>query len=84
MFSQIEEDVRNEAARLDNADLKELSSTEPLVVHNVVKSFKKRGQKFIAVNNLSFGISQKECFGFLGLNGAGMRIYTITIHSKAS
>ena len=26
---------------------------------------------FIAVNHLSFGVQKKECFGLLGLNGAG-------------
>jgi ABC-type multidrug transport system ATPase subunit len=26
---------------------------------------------FIAVNHMSFGVQRKECFGLLGLNGAG-------------
>jgi ABC-type multidrug transport system ATPase subunit len=38
----------------------------------VVKRFKKKTKEnFTAVNHLSFGVQQKECFGLLGLNGAG-------------
>ena len=29
------------------------------------------GRSFLAVNSLSLGISQNECFGLLGVNGAG-------------
>ena len=31
----------------------------------------KKKEKFIAVNHLGFGVQKKECFGLLGLNGAG-------------
>lgn len=36
-------------------------------VHNLVKKF----GDFVAVNNISFDVSQGEIFGFLGANGAG-------------
>lgn len=60
-----------ESNRIRNSDLKQVSKEEPLVVHDLVRRFKKGKKDFIAVNNLSFGIAKKECFGFLGLNGAG-------------
>ena len=37
----------------------------------MVKVFKKGSKKFLAVNNLNFGVASAECFGLLGLNGAG-------------
>lgn len=48
-----------------------LSKTEPLVVHNLLRRFKKGPINFVAVNNLSFSVRRQECFGLLGLNGAG-------------
>nr|QUF59430.1 ATP-binding cassette transporter Abca3-like2 [Brachionus angularis] len=68
---KLESDVQKESDRIKNSDLKELSSKEPLVVSELFKKFMKNKTEFIAVNKLSFGVSQKECFGLLGLNGAG-------------
>lgn len=48
-----------------------LSKNEPLVVHNLLRRFKKGPINFVAVNNLSFSVRRQECFGLLGLNGAG-------------
>ena len=36
-----------------------------------MKQFKLKGEKFTAVNHLSFGVKNGECFGLLGVNGAG-------------
>ncbi|KAK4877002.1 hypothetical protein RN001_009508 [Aquatica leii] len=38
-----------------------------LVLHNVSKNY----NKLVAVNNVSLGVNKKECFGLLGVNGAG-------------
>lgn len=48
-----------------------MSKKEPLVVYELLKKFRKKNIDFIAVNRLSFAVSNKECFGLLGLNGAG-------------
>lgn len=37
----------------------------------VSKVYKSRGKKKIAVNNVTFGVPKRECFGLLGVNGAG-------------
>uniref|UniRef100_A0A0K0EFG7 ABC transporter domain-containing protein n=1 Tax=Strongyloides stercoralis TaxID=6248 RepID=A0A0K0EFG7_STRER len=39
----------------------------PLIVNNLTKNY----GKFRAVNNLTFGVNEKDCFGLLGINGAG-------------
>lgn len=60
-----------EAERIRNSDIVELSKREPLVVHNLMRRFRKGNVDFVAVNHLSFGVRRQECFGLLGLNGAG-------------
>jgi ABC-type uncharacterized transport system ATPase subunit len=71
-FFQFEEDVAAEFNRIKNADLKQLSKKEMLIVNDVVMKFKKKKTDFYAVNHISFGVQNTECFGLLGLNGAGM------------
>jgi hypothetical protein len=61
--SMLEEDVKKESDRIKNADLKELATKEPLVVAELLKKFQKNKKDFVAVNRLSFGIDNKECFG---------------------
>jgi hypothetical protein len=39
--------------------------TEPVVVKNLVKKFKKNGKSFSAVDNINFGIGKGKCFGYL-------------------
>jgi len=39
------------------------TNEKKLVVKNLIKNFKKSGKTFTAVNQLSFGIKHKECFG---------------------
>jgi len=49
-----------------------VSRTQPLIVYKLIKSYKKTNKKRVkAVNQLSFGVERKHCFGLLGLNGAG-------------
>ena len=63
IFWKLEIDVQNELDRVKNSDLKELAKDEPLVVAELFRKFRKSNKEFVAVNNLSFGISPKECFG---------------------
>jgi ABC-type multidrug transport system ATPase subunit len=60
-----------ESLRIENSNINELVKNEPLVVKNLKKEFHKNRIAFMAVNNISFGIKSNECFGLLGLNGAG-------------
>src|SRR5258705_965360 len=48
-----------------------------LEVKNLTKKFKSREGEFIAVDDISFSISDGEILGLLGKNGAGK---TTTIH----
>uniref|UniRef100_A0A0K0F7E0 ATP-binding cassette sub-family A member 2 (inferred by orthology to a human protein) n=1 Tax=Strongyloides venezuelensis TaxID=75913 RepID=A0A0K0F7E0_STRVS len=54
-----------------NKEIEWISRTEgaglPLCVKNLAKNY----GKFRAVNDLSFGVNEKDCFGLLGINGAG-------------
>ena len=40
---------------------------QSMLVHHLTKIF----NKFIAVDDLSFALDERECFGLLGVNGAG-------------
>ncbi len=71
MLIKVEDDVQAEMNRVSNCDLKIQSASEPLILSGLSKMFVKGKTKFLAVNNLGFGIAPKECFGLLGLNGAG-------------
>jgi len=65
-------DVLAESERLRTTDLQQLSQIEPVLVSGLYKKFRNRKlQKFVAVRDLSFGVRARECFGLLGLNGAG-------------
>ena len=60
---KIEADVEEERVRVRGASLKELSKSEPLVVNNLFKTFKKGGEVFVAVDHLGFGVKRNEWFG---------------------
>lgn len=59
----IDEDVLRETERLDFED-----SDDMMVVKHIKKVY---GNGKEAVKDLSFGVPEGECFGFLGTNGAG-------------
>jgi ABC-type multidrug transport system ATPase subunit len=61
--------VRDEKNRIDELDKHEMA--ERIVARNLSKKFLKDKKWFSAVNHLSFGVQPNECFGLLGLNGAG-------------
>ncbi|XP_058124970.1 phospholipid-transporting ATPase ABCA3-like [Anopheles ziemanni] len=59
-------DVMDEKRRVASCSDVELSSYN-LVLKDLSKSY----GKFVAVNKLSVGVRHSECFGLLGINGAG-------------
>ena len=64
--SELDDDVDAEVQRvLDNKS--NFNQDDLLTVCNLQKNF----GKFKAVQGLSFGVHYGECFGFLGINGAG-------------
>eukprot|EP00095_Tigriopus_kingsejongensis_P007156 snap_masked-scaffold285_size222332-processed-gene-1.2 protein:Tk07156 transcript:snap_masked-scaffold285_size222332-processed-gene-1.2-mRNA-1 annotation:"atp-binding cassette sub-family a member 1-like" len=64
----LDEDVLKEQEQAIKAAHDPTSDRESvLVVNNLTKNF----GKFRAVRGLSFTVKQGECFGFLGVNGAG-------------
>src|SRR6218665_1863978 len=60
-------DVANERQRIQSHPIQELVKTDTVVIQDLTKLY----GNFVAVNQLSIGVSQKECFGLLGVNGAG-------------
>lgn len=64
--SQEDDDVANEKHKIDNMSPSEINAHSLLL-----KNFSKYYGKFLAVNKLSVGIKRAECFGLLGINGAG-------------
>jgi len=66
LIEQEDVDVREEDLRVSNLVVTS-SAHKSLLVHKLTKRFK----KFLAVDNLTFGVEDQECFGLLGANGAG-------------
>ncbi|XP_072399805.1 phospholipid-transporting ATPase ABCA3-like isoform X2 [Diabrotica undecimpunctata] len=62
-----DDDVAKEKERINIATDHEIRQTNILVVKDLTKYYK----NFLAVNGLSIGIEKSECFGLLGINGAG-------------
>ena len=60
-------DVADERQRIQSNPIQELVKTDSVVIQDLTKLY----GNFVAVNQLSIGVSQKECFGLLGVNGAG-------------
>lgn len=60
-------DVAQERARVEGSG----NDKDLVRAVNLSKAFVKEDQLMFAVKNLSFGIAEGECFGLLGVNGAG-------------
>jgi hypothetical protein len=65
IYNQVEPDVKQEALRIKNSDLKVQSANEPLLVSQLLKVFNKGKKEFRAVDMLSFGVPPRECFGYV-------------------
>ncbi|GFR20908.1 ATP-binding cassette sub-family A member 3, partial [Trichonephila clavata] len=67
-FEAVEDDdVRTERLEIQNTPKGILAVTNHLIIKDVTKKY----GSFVAVDKLSFGVRKGECFGLLGLNGAG-------------
>ncbi|KAK6173673.1 hypothetical protein SNE40_017083 [Patella caerulea] len=62
---QTDSDVITEANRVQNMDMDRPTDSF------ILKDLYKRYRNFVAVDRISVGIPEKECFGLLGQNGAG-------------
>ncbi|CAD7686116.1 unnamed protein product [Nyctereutes procyonoides] len=62
-----DEDVRAERLRVENG----AGEFDLVQLHRLTKTYQLIHKKIIAVNNISIGIPAGECFGLLGVNGAG-------------
>ena len=65
--NDLDDDVDSERQRVLNTQAYSQKNDDLLTVTNLQKDF----GKFKAVQGLSFGVHYGECFGFLGINGAG-------------
>jgi len=61
-------DVAAERLRIVNTSVSQLATTNAVILRQLTKFYKNR---FLAVDRLSVGIPRGECFGLLGVNGAG-------------
>jgi len=55
-------------------DCRPVTQSSQIVVRDLTKVFRKKqanGKYLTAVDHLSFGIPAGQCFGLLGVNGAG-------------
>ncbi|KAJ8778948.1 hypothetical protein J1605_013182 [Eschrichtius robustus] len=62
-----DEDVWAERFRVENG----VNEYDLVQLHRLTKTYHLIHKKIIAVNNISIGIPAGECFGLLGVNGAG-------------
>uniref|UniRef100_A0A8C6RXP1 ATP-binding cassette, sub-family A member 12 n=1 Tax=Nannospalax galili TaxID=1026970 RepID=A0A8C6RXP1_NANGA len=62
-----DEDVRAERLRVESG----AAEFDLVQLHHLTKTYQLIHKKIIAVNNISLGIPAGECFGLLGVNGAG-------------
>ncbi|KAL4240022.1 ATP-binding cassette sub- A member 12 [Mactra antiquata] len=63
----IDDDVRSEMKRIDSGHCRE----DVVIVRDIHKVYDTKKSEVRAVNGLSFGVRQGQCFGLLGINGAG-------------
>ncbi|CAO2624895.1 Glucosylceramide transporter ABCA12 [Lemmus lemmus] len=62
-----DEDVQAERCRVESG----AAEFDLVQLHRLTKTYQLIHKKIIAVNNISLGIPAGECFGLLGVNGAG-------------
>ena len=68
----MDEDVLAERQRVTSLMRDSHQNSDALLVTDLRKEFGNScSKKFTAVDGLTFGVKQGECFGLLGVNGAG-------------
>ena len=60
-------DIVHERQRIQSHPIQELVKTDTVVTQDLTKLY----GKLVAVNQLSIGVSPRECLGLLGVSGAG-------------
>jgi ABC-type multidrug transport system fused ATPase/permease subunit len=68
--SNIDDDVSDEIGRIKKMTPAEFRSSN-LVLNGLTKFYNSRNKKILAVNQLHLTVDNAECFGLLGVNGAG-------------
>jgi ATP-binding cassette subfamily A (ABC1) protein 3 len=63
-------DVMEESRRITSTQMGDLMNTDKLIIKHLKKTYGTI-DPFHAVQDISVGISEQECFGLLGQNGAG-------------
>ena len=67
-YKDEDSDVVDERQRIYQGE----GNADRLIVKDLRKVYKARGKEpHVAVNNITFGVHEAECFGLLGVNGAG-------------
>ena len=72
-LNSLDEDVVAERQRVTSLMRDSQQNSDALLVTDLRKEFGNIGssKKFTAVDGMTFGVKQGECFGLLGVNGAG-------------
>lgn len=72
-FASEDEDVHAERRRIAETPLDDLLATDLVIVDGLSRTYRGGGgrREIVAVDQLSFGVRRGECFGLLGINGAG-------------
>ena len=72
-LNSLDEDVVAERQRVTSLMRDSHQNSDALLVTDLRKEFGNScsSKKFTAVDGLTFGVKQGECFGLLGVNGAG-------------
>ena len=87
LFTFFQEDVNEEKERVKSLMNQPQQRSDVLLVSDLFKQFG-MFKKFTAVDGLSFGVKHGECFGLLGVNGAGkttsFRMYVLLLNSTVS
>lgn len=65
-LDQLDQDVAKERNRVLGS-----SESHVLEVSDLRKVYTSRGEVKVGVDGISFGVPENECFGLLGVNGAG-------------
>ncbi len=64
---QEDDDVADERRRINTTPLSTLQASDSLILQELTKHY----GSLLAVDKLSLGITHGDCFGLLGINGAG-------------
>lgn len=70
-IAETEDEVMDNDVKLEKEKIKELTQDDIKDYNLVMRDVTKYYNDFLAVNQLCVGVNHSECFGLLGVNGAG-------------